>query len=131
VVEEWLKSILSRISDGALLPAAYFSELDCDAALDARDGDSEFEAAWVRLYKQLERRWPEAAISEHLRSLAEDIRRESFLAVSRATRQHEIASYVSDDFEIIVRGRLLGETDPYLEQLWRVYERGEFPSPPL
>jgi hypothetical protein len=130
-VEKWLASILSRISGGELLPTAYFSELDCDAALDARDGDSGFEAAWVRLYKQIERRWNEATISESLRSVAEDIRRESFLAVSRATRQHEIASYVSDDFQIIVRGRLVGETDLFLEQLWCVYERGKFPSPPL
>ncbi len=43
-------------------------------------------------------------------ALSEDIRRESFLTVSRATTQHEIASYVSDDFDIIIRGSILAWT---------------------
>jgi hypothetical protein len=66
-----------------------------------------------------------------LNTLVEDIRRESFLAVSRATGQHEIASYVSDDFDLIVRASLIGMTEPLLDRMWEVYERGEFPVPPL
>jgi hypothetical protein len=125
-----MTSILSRIAEGTLLPASYFGQLDCDAALDARDGD-EFDAAWVRQYEEVERRWAEAAVSAEARTLAEDVRRESFLAVSRATRQHEIASYVSDDFDLIVRGRLVGIEGDLLGRLWEVYDRGEFPRPPL
>jgi hypothetical protein len=129
-VGEWLTSVLSRIADGTLLPAAYYSRLDCDAALDARDGAG-FDAEWVRQSKEVERRWAEAEVSAEARALGEDIRRESFLAVSRATQQHEIASYVSDDFDLIVRGRLVGAAGGFLSQLWSVYERGEFPRPPL
>ena len=31
-METWLNTVLSRINDGTLLPAAYYRELDCDAA---------------------------------------------------------------------------------------------------
>ena len=127
-MEEWLDSVLSRIADGTLLPAAYYRQLDCDAALDARDG-AEFDAEWVRQSKEISRRWAAATVTDKARALAEDIRRESFLAVSRATGQHEIASYVSDDFELIVQARLVGAEDDFLAQLWVAYERGEFPQP--
>lgn len=131
VLKEWLASIVSRIADGTLLSASYFADLDCDAALDARDGDDEFVAEWNRLFEDAGRRWAVSDVADEIRSLAEDVRQESFLAVSRATGQHEIASYVSDDFDLIVRGRLLGMSDQLPEQLWDRYERGEFPTPPL
>jgi hypothetical protein len=129
-MEERLNSILTRIMEGTLLPAGYFADLDCDAALDLRDRESDFDASWIRLFNQIESHWPTATIDDNLRKLAEEIREKSFLAVSRATSQHEIASYVSDDFDILVRGELLGLDDPLLEQLWRVYDDGKFPSPP-
>jgi hypothetical protein len=125
-----MTSVLSRIADGTLLPASYYRQLDCDAALDARDGD-EFDAAWVRQYEEVERRWAEAAVPAEARTLADDIRRESFLAVSRATRQHEIANYVSDDFDLIVRGGFVGVEGGLIGQLWGAYDRGQFPRPPL
>jgi hypothetical protein len=125
-----MTSVLSRISDGTLLPASYYGQLDCDGVLDARDG-RDFDAAWVRQSREVELRWAEAEVSAEARALAEDIRRESFLAVSRATRQHEIAGYVSDDFELIVRGRLAGVEGGLIGQLWSAYDRGEFPHPPL
>lgn len=128
---EGLNSVLSRIADGTLLPAAYFRRLDCDAALDARDSDTAFAAEWAREFERVGKRWAAAAITAEARGAAEDIRKESFLAVSRATRQHEIASYVSDDFDLIVRGRLVGAAGGFLGQLWAVYDRGEFPRPPL
>lgn len=130
-MEKWLSSILARIATGELLPDDCFGSLDCDAALDARDRDAEFDAEWVRLDNEVSRRWDARAVESSLSTLAEDIRRESFLAVSRATGQHEIAGYVSDDFDLIIRVRLLGITEPLLDQMWGVYERGEFPIPPL
>jgi len=70
-----------------------------------RDREGEFDRNWVRVSQEVERCWSDAAIAVELRQLADDIRRESFLAVSRATGHHEFAGYVSDDFELIVRGR--------------------------
>lgn len=130
-MDEWLASVRARIADGTLLPAEYYARLDCDTALDARDTDTSFDAAWGRHYAEVDQRWAATAASAEVRALVEDIRRESFLAVSRATGQHEIAGYVSDDLDLIVRGRLVGLKAEFLEKLWSVYERGEFPQPPL
>lgn len=41
---------------------------------------------------------------------------------------HEIAGYVSDDFEMIARSRLLEETHDFIEKLWDSYNQGEFPT---
>jgi hypothetical protein len=126
-VDSWLTSVLRRITDGTLLPVAYYAALDCNAAVDSRGQDGEFDLAWVRARKQLDRLWERAAVRPELRLLAEDIRREAFLAVSRASRQHEIAAYVSDDLDLIVRSRLVGLKDPFLDRLWRDYEQAESP----
>jgi hypothetical protein len=130
-VNAWLNSTLARIVDGTLVPPAYYRGLDCDAALDARDSDTAFDSEWAWHSEKVEQRWAAAEFPAEARTLVEDIRRQSFLTVSRATGQHEIASYVSDDFALIVRGRLVGAQNSFLEQLWEVYERGEFPQPPL
>ncbi len=130
-MENWLNAIVAAIASGRLVSAPYLHSLDCDIISDARQKDKKFVAEWIRIFKEAERRWAEAKIPDEERRLAEDIRRESFMAVSRATRQHEIASYVSDDLDLIVRGKLLAMNDELLDQLWAVYERGEFPYPPF
>jgi hypothetical protein len=130
-VLDWLNSVSSRIADGTLLPAPHYGQLDCDAALDARDRDAEFDAEWVRQYQEIQRRWATASVTDEARAVADDIPRESFLAVSRATGQHDIASYVSDDFDLIVRARIVGAGSDFLDQLWDVYQQGDFPRPPL
>ena len=128
-MEDWLTSILSRIEAGTLVPADYYAKLDKDNALDALDKNPNFEAEWLRVFGEVERRWPVASVGYEARAMAEDIRRNVFLAVSKATGQHEIASYVSEDFELIVKGRLIGINEPLLGMLWSCYDKGEFPAP--
>ncbi len=121
--------LLRRIMDGSLLPPDVIRELDHDSILDARDGDAKFEAEWIRCHKEIEAKWPTANVAQETAALSEDIRRESFLTVSRATTQHEIASYVSDDFDLIIRGSILGLDDDFLNRLWDAYDRSEIPTP--
>lgn len=121
--------VLARIKEGILLPPAVIAALDHDAILDERDGDAEFEAQWMRCYKQIEDQWRCADIKQELNILKDDVRRESFLSVSRATAQHEIASYVSDDFDLIIRGAMLGVNENFLNRLWNAYNRNEIPTP--
>ena len=121
--------ILRRIVEGSLLAADVVRGLDHDAILDARDGDAAFELEWTRCYKAIEAQWPAADIDAETARAVEDVRREAFLAVSRATVQHEIASYVSDDFDLIGRGAILGLDDAFLNGLWEAYDRQEIPGP--
>ncbi len=129
-MKEWLELVLAQISDGSLLPAAYYGGLNCGAALDARDGKA-FAAEWIAQFEAVKGRWATAEVTDEVRALAEDVRRQAFLVVSRATRQHEIASYVSDDLDLIVRARLVGLRSSLSDRLWEVYQRGEFPVPPV
>lgn len=129
-MEEWLRKVLADILDGRLLRPDYFKHLFGEEAMSARDEDDAFNLALAGIGGQIEARWSQANVGE-LRQLLEDIRRESFMAVSGATEQGAISSYVSDDFDLIVRGRLLGLSSPLLDELWAVYERGEFPVPPF
>lgn len=128
-MREWLTTVLKRIVDGTLLPASYYAALDCDAALDGRAKNGKFDLAWVGAFNEIGQASKSTEVEAELRTLAEDIRREGFLAVSRATNQHEIACYVSDDLDLIVRARLLGLKDPFVDGLWYDYERGAFPVP--
>jgi hypothetical protein len=130
-VKDWLTSVLDRIRDGTMLPPAYYRSLDCDVALDARERAGEFDHAWVSACDEVDRRWEVTAVDADLRALAEEIRKESFSTISRITRQHEIASYVSDDLDLIVRARLVGIENSLVDLLWTDYERGEFPAPGL
>lgn len=121
--------VLARIKDGSLLSAAMIAGLDHDTILDGRDGDAVFQSQWIRCNNQIEEQWRFADVKPELTSRIEDVRRESFLTVTRATTQHEIASYVSDDFDLIVRGAVLGMNDDFLNSLWDAYNRNEIPSP--
>jgi hypothetical protein len=102
---------------------------DHDAILNDRDSDADFEAQWVQCYNQIENQWRTVDVKQEVTTLIEAIYRESFLSVSRATKQHEISSYVSDDFDLIVRGAFLGMTNDFLTSLWDAYNRGKIPSP--
>ncbi len=122
---ELVSQILSIIENGSL--AASFANLDCNAALDARDHNRDFETSWCRLLEEVERRWQIIDLPQHLRNQVEAVRQRSFYAVSRVTGQHEIASYVSDDLELIARAHLLLLDSPLLKELWDAYHRGTFP----
>ena len=130
--KDWIHSLVSRVASGSLLAEPFFAAMDCDAALDARDSDPAFEQAWAELLADVDRHWATADVAAADRALAEHLRHQAFLAASRATGQHEIASQVSDDFDLIVRGRLAGlGGHPFLMSLWRAYDAGDFPTPPL
>lgn len=125
-MSDWATDVLRRIQAGSLLSHEYYAILDCDQALDARDQAPEFDSAWVAAFNRIKSIWSERPVDSASAKLIEDIRRESFLAVNRATRGHEIAGYVSDDLELIVKMRIAGIEDSFVDRLWGVYERGEF-----
>jgi predicted DsbA family dithiol-disulfide isomerase len=121
--------IIEQIHGGTLLPARRFADLDCDAILDARDSDPKFEQEWLAAREHLARKWKASRPSRAAKASVEDLRRESFLAVSTATGQHELSSYVSDDFELIGWASAVGELPPVVAWLWESYAAGTIPRP--
>lgn len=120
-----LDDLLAGIRADEFVRPEYYAELDCDAALDQRDAHAGSDSAWADVYKATELSWRE--VPAEICGLVDTIRKEAFLVVSRATAQHEIASYVSDDFDLLSRCRILRIEHPLLNQLWQAYSCGSFP----
>lgn len=128
-MKERLRPLLTAALAGVLLKPEYTDPDLLDEILDARDGDSEFEGQWLKLAQEVEAAWKKADVSPADRAFCEDLRRESFLCVSRATEQHEAASYVSDDLDLVARGIHAEVQNAFLEELLACYERHEMPKP--
>jgi len=88
--------LLSEIENGQIPLAAIFLAANCDLLLDKRDSDDSLDATYRAIWNLNEKR--KTTLN---RDPTEDIRKQSFLVVSNVTEQHEIASYVSDDFALI------------------------------
>ncbi|HVJ69343.1 MAG TPA: hypothetical protein VM510_15260 [Caulifigura sp.] len=121
--------MIDQIRAGSLLPSPLFVDFDCDAILDARDSDAAFEQEWLAAWENLGTRWRASLPDRAARKAVEDLRRESFLAVSTATGRHELSSYVSDDFELIAWASAVGEVPPLVTWLWESYAAGAIPRP--
>lgn len=124
--------LLSEIESGKIPLANIFASVDCDSLLDKRDSDSSFDAMYREIWDRNEK------LKFILnRDPTEPIRKQSFLAVSNATQQHEIASYVSDDFELIaweshtmVDNEIPNSGSNFIHWLYFQYKSGNFPCPP-
>ena len=128
-----LTKLLYRIESGVIPLTSIFDGSDCDQLLDVRDSSPEFDQKYRESYDLIEK----------LKSTLDtdptvETRKQSFLIVSSLTQQHEIASYVSDDFELIAWASYSREADqtdkvstPLIEWLLTEYENGRFPVPPF
>ena len=124
--------LLAEIENGSIPLADIFSMADCDTLLDKRDSDPSFDVTYREVWDR------NAKLKFILNSEAtESIRQRSFLTVSNATEQHEIASYVSDDFELIaweshaaVDNEIPKSGSQFIEWLYSQYKSRNFPCPP-
>ena len=130
-MKEILQIVKRMIAEQQVLPEQLLSASDCDELLNARDGDEDFEAHWLKAHAEINSRVGIVKVDDELHRLAEDIRKESFLAVSRATGQHELASYVSDDFGLIAAAVMADYEDPWVNGLWMAYKNRGLPKPPI
>jgi hypothetical protein len=113
-----LDEIEALVSGGRLirLPSAAAST----RALDARDTNDEFERAWLEADADVGPSTPEHATA---------ILRVAKAAFDVAVAQlpgHEIASYVSDDLELLARAASKEAGSPFLERLWHQYVQNGF-----
>lgn len=126
-----LQELLSEIEAGAIPLQDALQSADCDELLDLRDLSPSFDNAYSEAFAKI----------EDLRSSlpydpTERIRQQAFVFVSIATDHHEIASYVSDDFELIAWASYC-QADPnygnfnfeFAQWLLFEYRSGRFPVP--
>lgn len=124
--------LLGEIESGEIPFAEMFASADCDSLVDQRDSDPEFDAT----YREIRERHEKLRFILN-RDPAEQIRKQAFLTVSNATQEHEIASYVSNDFELIawdshatVTDEIPSSGSSFVEWIYSQYKSGNFPCPP-
>lgn len=116
-----LDQLLAAINDGSMLPPEVYSELDLDTILDNRDSNEAFEQSWLLASAEISQRWDVAPHHREKEILVETIRKQSFMQVSDATHQHEIASSVSDDFELIAKAIALNLKNVFVTHMFECY----------
>lgn len=124
--------LLTELETGEIPLANIFTGADCDSLLEQRDSNPAFAQLYRVNWEQLEK----------LKFIfncdpTEAIGKRSFLAVSNATEQHEIASYVANDLKLIawqshsIVKHELPELEPsMINWLYSQYKSGKFPTPP-
>ena len=91
-----------------------FTTENLNELLDQRDS-SLFETLWLEARAEV----PEGKAPEELKHI--------FISVSNATNQHEIASYIADDIELISHAKMSESKNKFVIQLAKKYANGEFP----
>ena len=124
-----LQEIRTAIDTSSVLKPSNIGSLDHDEILDARDTEASFEDQWVQAFEKVNVAWEQFGQADDFEKLIEEIRHASFMAVSKVTHQHEIASYISDDFEMIAKASVTETVDPFILAMWSAYQRQEIPGP--
>ena len=126
-----LQELLNEIETGAIPLQNSLQSADCDELLDLRDSLPSFDKAYLDAF---------AKIDDLRSNLPDDpserICKQAFVLVSIATNHQEIASYVSDDFELIAWASHC-QSDPnygsfnfeFAHWLLSEYRAGRFPVP--
>ena len=123
--------LLTEIETGMIPIQAILAQNNCDHLLDARDASPSFDSIYQRAFREMQ--VLRAAVSD---DPTKHIRYQAFVFASVATNNHEIASYVSDDFELIAWASFANLTlaiDSSLNRLanflYTEYGSQRFPTP--
>ena len=57
--------------------------------------------------------------------LLKKISKIAFIKTSKLTNQHEIASYIADDFEMIGKMIILNDKNDFIQRLYNMYQSGK------
>jgi hypothetical protein len=118
-----LNDLLVKIEDSKIITNSLFENCDVEELLDKRDS-KEFDSEWMRVYNELRNKFN---IGDLKKEEIDSIREKSFLKAYNLSKSSDIASCVSDDFEIICTAYLEHYNDKWLNSLIMSYVNGKFP----
>lgn len=113
--------ILSRINDGVFLELAFKKNTGWDTELDSRDS-IEFDSAWITSYEKITSSCPPEDV------YIKEVREAAFKKIYQITKNSDLAGYVSDDLGLIAQAFKNGVKIDFIENLWKAYTQGRFPS---
>lgn len=117
-----LDKLKEKIKNNEIINMSFFADCNVDELLDLRD-DDEFDSEWMRVYNVLN----EINIGVSEKQTIDSIREKSFLRAYNLLESSDIASCVSDDFEIICKAYISGYDDEWLNSLIVSYAKNKFP----
>ena len=117
-----LNNLLIEVESNRVIRVHLFENCDLEELLDMRD-DEEFDSEWMRVYDALN----EFEIGDFEKKKIDNIREKSFLKSYNLSGLGDIASCVSDDFEIICKAYLTNYNDMWVNSLIMSYVNGKFP----
>ncbi|OSN10546.1 hypothetical protein AU512_08150 [Lonsdalea iberica] len=102
----------------------FLEKLDVDNALNLRDSNP-FDSEWMNNFNRLEK---ESFNKDDL-DFIDILREKPFKSSFGIINDHEIASRILDDIEIIAKDILMGNTNGWpAKYLWRSYKNKKFPA---
>lgn len=111
----------------------YLKTLDAaqiDEVLNNRDCEV-FSTQWTRVYSEVSKIKQKENLTEIYKKHDEKLRRNIFLEVYNITLSEDMASYISDDFGLILDSLVLDYKDNWISSLWSQYIRGKIPQEKL
>lgn len=126
-MNEWLPDRISeRLESDQFFYAVSGSRKYLNSLLDIRDRD-EFDDDWVKTAEEIQAHWEIFENAENLEFTIRDIREQAFQKSFAACGGHEVAGYISDDFEIIAKAAILSLDGSLITQLREAYDQGVIP----
>jgi hypothetical protein len=119
---EPIAKILELLSSPTFL-AKINSGIDFFSSLDGRE-TPEFDRTWIAAYDELKLSYLTESQSAHL----DQIRKKAYLSCLEVTGSADMAGYVSDDFELIVRAIFNDSGNLWISALAGEYLAGGFPQ---
>ena len=117
-----LKLLLNKIEAGDIINNKMFADKDIDELLDLRDEEI-FDSNWINIFSKVN----SETLVDEITQLINKIRELSFIKAYEYSESGDIASCVSDDFELISKCYILGLDDEWINSLILSYANGVFP----
>lgn len=99
---------------------------DYDDLLDARDAN-EFASPWTKAYNAVSIPYAKAGIAQAEKDRVDKIREQIYKRVYKGTEVSDLASYVPDDFDLILRCLVTNTKSNWVNALWLSYKKGDVP----
>jgi hypothetical protein len=115
--EEALQKIKRLVFANELPAAETLNQEEYDTLLDERDA-AEFSTPWADAYEASEEPFKQVDADQDLKARLDKVREHVYKRVYNQTKVSDLASYTSDDIDLIVRYLLTSMSSNWINALW-------------
>lgn len=123
-MEQILKRLNSFIENNLPHILSNYNEDDFDRILDERD-EVVFSEKWMETFDAIEEKFKERKTDK---TISDELREKVFKLVYSITNHSDLASYISDDYGLIIQSIEIKHNDWWLNSLWLEYKNGNLPN---